>query len=128
MPKQSANKDDFLKNKKVFTTTEARRAGITKSDLRKIADIVCFGSFPIQTGSGIRIENIWTCDKELSDLTKIAKKVKKSPKNADKVLHAVQRIEEIVRDKLGFNIPSSGNTDSTVSDSKQTTGENNDGK
>lgn len=131
MPKQIANKDDFLKNKKVFTTTEARKVGLTKSALRKLSGIVCFGSFPIQTNTGIRTENIWTCDKELFDLVKMAKKLKKSSKSSDEVMRSVQRIEELVRDKLGFNFHFDNNINININVSnnkqnKQNTGEYND--
>lgn len=106
MPRMLSEEDKlkFFTSRKVFTTTEARKAGIDKSALKERNDLVCFGAFPVKQDKGMRIENIWTHDKELAELATQAKKIKKTGTNADEITQLVSKIENMVREKLGFAV------------------------
>lgn len=90
-----------MKSKKIFTTTEATRAGITKKMLRSFDDLVCFGSFPVRQAKGSRQENIWSYDSVLADLTRKARKLKKGA-DFNAITAITKQIEAMVSDKLGF--------------------------
>lgn len=92
----------FMKSKKIFTTSEATRAGITKKMLKSFDDLVCFGSFPVAQSKGTRQENIWSYDSVLADLTRKARKLKKGA-DLNAVAQLTKQIEAMVSDKLGFS-------------------------
>jgi|CXWL01.1.fsa_nt_gi hypothetical protein len=94
--------ETFLQTKKIFTTSEARKVGFNKKSLKKIDTIVCLGSFPQPVKNGVSLQSLWTNDAELAELVKTVKKVKKQGQEA--IVGLVNRVEEIVRGKLGFNI------------------------
>lgn len=93
---------EWLKSRKVFTTSEATKFGIDKKRLKALEGVVCLGTFPQEVGGYPRLESFWTYDQELDTLAKSAKKIKKHGQEATKNL--VNRVEEIVREKLGFNV------------------------
>lgn len=92
----------FMKSKKVFTTSEASRNGITKKMLKSFDDLVCFGSFPVAQAKGARQENIWSYDSVLAELTKKARKLKRGT-DLNAVATITKQIEELVAEKLGFD-------------------------
>lgn len=91
-----------MKSKKVFTTSEASRKGITKKMLKSFDDLVCFGSFPVAQAKGARQENIWSYDSVLAELTKKARKLKRGT-DLNAVATITKQIEELVAEKLGFD-------------------------
>lgn len=98
----------FMKSKKMFTTSEASRKGITKKMLKSFDDLVCFGSFPVAQAKGTRQENIWSYDSVLADLTRKARKLKKGA-DINAVAQLTKQIEAMVSDKLGFTKDASDN-------------------
>ena len=87
---------------KAFLTSDASRAGITKSQLKKIPGVVRLSTIPQPQRRGQRMEGLWAYDFELEALTKKAKKVRKGS-NTEETQSLVTQIEEMVRAKLGFN-------------------------
>lgn len=97
------NYTQFFTDNSVFTTTKAKLAGLSKSDLKSDKEIVCLGAFPQKIGNTIhtRMESIWTRDSELAALIKKSKRINKENKEA--IQELVSKIEGIIRDKLGYN-------------------------
>ena len=115
-PKAKMTKEDFYFQNLVFTTSKAIAVGLGKGDLSRDGNVVKLGTFPVRqnTHKGTsQMETIWAHDPLLSKLVKRSGRAK-----GDELLAIRDKIEEIMRVKLGFmgvNNDATGDTNSTSS-------------
>ena len=91
--------DDFFVTHKVFSTSQAVKAGISKSYIKKCRNIVDLGTFMVKTDdkSKVRLEHVYTYDPELS---KLARKVNKIYKRSNVNQEEIDELVSIVNDKV----------------------------
>jgi hypothetical protein len=97
---------DFFENHKVFTTSQAKKAGYDKKWLKGNKDVVQLGTFPVRTAKNGRVilEKIYTHNPNLARLVERGQKLaKRNIEPTEEAKQLVATIEKTVSQLLGWS-------------------------